>query len=69
MRELDAVVLKTLSVATGQYTDEIARMTFNPSASSTSSNNLLAYHPNFTDFHTSGLAANICEHSGYFPLS
>ena len=67
MRAVDAVVLKNLSVATGQHTNEIARMTFNPSISSTSSNNLLAYRPSFADWHTSGLAAIFVNIQGIFP--
>ena len=42
-------------------------MIFNPSAPSTSSNNLLAYRPNFADFHTSGLAAIFVNIQGIFP--
>lgn len=63
------LVLRNLSAATGlSPTDEIARITdFNPSSSSTSSNNLLAYRPNFVDHHTSGLAAIFLNIRAIFP--
>ena len=61
------VKLRNLSLDTGLVATEIARMTFNPSTSSTSSNNLLAYCPNFADYHTSGLAAIFVNIQGIFP--
>ena len=40
---------------------------FNPSTSSNSSNNLLAYRPNYNDFHTSGLAVIFVNIEKAFP--
>ena len=61
------VILRNLSLDSGLPATELARMTFNPSTASTSSNNLLAYHPNFADYHTSGLAAIFVNIQGIFP--
>ena len=40
---------------------------FDPSIASTSTNNLLAYRPNYQDSHTSGLAALFVNIEGVFP--
>ena len=40
---------------------------FNPSISSRSTNNLLAYRPNYSDSHTSGLAAMFVNIERVFP--
>ena len=61
------VALRNLSLDSGLPATEIARMTFNPSTASTSSNNLLAYRPSFADHHTSGLAAIFVNIQGVFP--
>ena len=61
------VILRNLSLDSGLVATELARMTFNPSTASTSSNNLLAYRPNFADHHTSGLAAIFVNIQGIFP--
>ena len=41
----------------------------NPSQPATSSNNLLAYRPNFNDYHSSGLAGIFVNLDGVFPCS
>ena len=62
------MMLRNISESTGGVTNTIATLTsFNPSSSSTSSNNLLAYRPNFNDHHTSGLAAFFVNMNGVYP--
>ena len=63
--------LRNISAATGQRSggesDVIATISnFDPSSSSTVGN-LIAYRPNFNDFHTSGLAALFVNIEGVFP--
>ena len=61
------MVLRNLSIGLAFPSDEIARINFNPTSSSTSSNNLLAYRPNFADHHTSGLVAIFINIRDIFP--
>ena len=58
---------RNLSIATGSPADEIARMNFDPSCSSTSSNGLLAYRPRFSDAHTSSLGVIFVNVQANFP--
>lgn len=70
VRRPSSVVLQNISGNDIGYevgTDIATLNNFNPLTASTSTNNLLAYRPNYQDSHTSGLAALFVNIEGVFP--
>ena len=70
VRHPSSVVLQNISGNDIGYkvgTDIATLNNFNPLTASTSTNNLLAYRPNYQDSHTSGLAALFVNIEGVFP--
>ena len=70
-RGSSSFTLRNFSTTTGQHTGSgsatIATISgFDPSSASTDSN-LIAYRPNFNDFHSSGLAGMFVNIEGVFP--
>ena len=69
-RLTSSVEIRNVSTYTGGASQPIATLTnFNPATSSTSSNNLLAYRPNYNDHHSSGLAAFFVNIEQVFPCN
>ena len=70
VRDTSQVHLSNITTYTGVVSSSIATLTnFNSATSSTSSNNLLAYRPNYNDFHSSGLAAFFVNIEQVFPCN
>ena len=69
VRDYTAVHLSNISTYTGASNPNLlASLTsFNPASASTSSNNLLAYRPNFSGLHGSGIGAFFVNIDALFP--